>query len=75
MKFIFTWQGSRVPKAVTFPDGSTEQVSYMRDGICLFKSGISATYTRIDPNHSAEFTINETLDQIKKAIENYQALQ
>jgi hypothetical protein len=74
MKFKFTWQGSRVPKEVTLPNGTVETVQYMRDGICLFMSQHNATYERLG-DHEAEFTTIESFEQAKEAVANYQAAQ
>ena len=72
MKFIFSWQGSRVPKEVTLPDGSVEVVQYMRDGICLFMSRSNATYERLG-DREAEFTMIESYEQAKAAASDYLA--
>jgi hypothetical protein len=46
--FVFTWEGSRVPDKVIFPDGLEREVSYIRDGILLFRDNASAVYDRFD---------------------------
>lgn len=70
MKFLFDWTESKNPRTVTFPDGHVEEVSYMRDGICLFKSSVSATYERHGEG-SAEFTVIESHDEAKDAVAAY----
>lgn len=72
--FKVTWQGSRVPKEVTLPDGTVETVQYMRDGICLFMSQRSATYERLG-DHEAEFTMIESFEQADEAVKTYQSAQ
>ncbi len=44
--FFFEWEGTRVPRTVTFPDGTELKTGYMRDGILQF-DGFYATYERI----------------------------
>ena len=45
--FAFEWEGTRVPKTVTFPNGSEKTVQYMRDGIFLFTDRTDAVYGRL----------------------------
>lgn len=74
MSFLFEWKNSKNPKTVTLPNGSIEEVSYMRDGICLFKSGRSATYKRIG-DYGAEFTLIQSPGEMNDAILNYRGAQ
>lgn len=47
--FLVEWEGSdRVPKKITFPDGSERKVGYMRDGIMNFlNSNEFVSYERV----------------------------
>jgi hypothetical protein len=61
--FDFEWQGTRVPKTVTFPDGSVKESGYMRDGVMDFKDGTVVRYERVvddlaQPNQKIRITFN-----------------
>lgn len=48
ISFEFEWEGPlRVPKIVTFPDGSSKEVGYMRDGSIIFQDETVGKYERI----------------------------
>lgn len=71
--FVCTWnENRRTPASVTLPDGRVWEVSYMRDGLCLFKNGRSATYER-KGEREVLFNLIVTFEQVKEAAEDYMA--
>jgi len=57
VSFDFEWDGQgRVPETVIFPDGSSKEVGYMRDGMINFQDGTVGTYERVidDPGQSKQ---------------------
>ncbi len=45
--FAFEWEGTRIPRTVTFPSGLEKTVQYMRDGLFSFTDNTNAVYVRL----------------------------
>jgi hypothetical protein len=69
LTFTCVWTGGTLPKTVERPDGAVETVSYMRNGLAIFRSGRYAVYERVSVT-SALFTTVESLEQAVEIVKS-----